>query len=591
MQIWIVSFILIMTLYLFITEKISVALTAVGIMVVLAVFRILTPKESVAGLAHPAVVTVGAMFLISKGLVRTGAVEHIGRRVAKIAKGNQTLAMVLILLCVAVASAFINNTPVVVLFIPVVMSMCCEFNMSPSKFLIPVSYASILAGTCTLIGTSTNIIVSDLSAQYGFGALTLFELTAIGAPVAAIGIVFLLITAPRFMPALSNPVCQIRDRDNRRYLAELKIPRGSSLIGENPAVWFKKAYDSLEVLELIRYSHIFHPARDAVKIAADDLLLVKGSVNDLVEILNMKDIELPSVEQGLSFGAGKNDALVVELIIAPQSALVGSRLLETGLFKDSEIHVIAIKRSGLHFTEKQLQDVKLKIGDIILVWCYDDKLASMRSGTDYLIIEDVYEEIVHKRKTWIASLIFSGMILAATLGLADIMVCALTAAFLMILTGCIQMRDAYQALQGDVLLLIAGTIALGAAMEKTGTSQLYADAFLKLFSGYSPGIILGCIILMTSVSTQILSNNATAVLIFPIAISTAVAIGADPKPFIIGICFGASACYATPIGYQTNLLVYGPGGYRFSDYLTLGIPLNILVLISGTLFIPMIWHF
>jgi di/tricarboxylate transporter len=591
MQIWIVSVILMLTLYLFITEKISVALTAVGIMVVLAVFRILTPKESVAGLAHPAVVTVGAMFLISKGLVRTGAVEHIGRRVAKIAKGNQTLAMMLILLCVAVASAFINNTPVVVLFIPVVMSMCCEFNLSPSKFLIPVSYASILAGTCTLIGTSTNIIVSDLSAQAGFGALTLFELTTIGAPVAVIGIAFLLITAPRFMPALSNPVCQVRDSDNRRYLAELKIPRGSSLIGEDPGVWFKKTYDSLEVLELIRYSHIFHPGRDAVKIAADDLLLVKGSVNDLVQILNMKEIELSSAEQGLSFGAGKKDALVVELIIAPQSALVGMRLLETDLFRDAEIHVIAIKRSGLHFTEKQLQDVKLKIGDIILVWCYDDKLASMRSGTDYLIIEDVYEEIVHKRKTWIASLIFSGMILAAALGLADIMVCALTAAFLMILTGCIQMRDAYQALQGDVLLLIAGTIALGAAMEKTGTSQLYADAFLRLFSGYSPGIILGCIILLTSISTQILSNNATAVLIFPIAVSTALAIGVDPKPFIIGICYGASACYATPIGYQTNLLVYGPGGYRFSDYLTLGIPLNILVLISGTLFIPMIWHF
>jgi di/tricarboxylate transporter len=590
MHVLIVSVILIVTLYLFISEKISVALTAVGIMAALMIFQILTPRESVAGLAHPAVVTVAAMFIISKGLVRTGAVEHIARRITKIARGNQTWAMILILASVAVASAFINNTPVVVLFIPVVMSMCCEFHLSPSKFLIPVSYASILAGTSTLIGTSTNIIVSDLSAQYGFGSLSLFELSVIGAPLAVIGIVFILLAAPRVMPSLSNPVCQIRDADNRQYLAELSIPRGSDFIGKKPASLFKEQHN-LEVLELIRYSHIFHPMRDEVIIAADDLLLVKGSLNDLVAVLNSKDIELPSSEKDLSFGAGKKEAIVVELVIAPHSEMVGRRLLETDLYKDAQIHVVAIKRSRLHFTEKQVQDVRLKIGDIILVWCYEDKLAAMRSGTDYLIIEDVHEEIVHKRKTWVAALIFGAMILTATLGLMDIMVCALTAAFLLILTGCIQMRDAYKALQGDVLLLIAGTIALGSAMEKTGASQIYADAFLRLFSGYSPSVILGGIICMTSVSTQILSNNATAVLIFPIAVSTAVSIGVDPKPFVIGICFGASACYATPIGYQTNLLVYGPGGYRFSDYLTLGIPLNLLVLVCGTLFIPMIWPF
>lgn len=590
MQIWIVSVILILTLYLFITEKIAVALTAVGLMACLTVFQILTPRESVAGLAHPAVVTVGAMFIISKGLVRTGAVEHIARRITKSAGGNQTLAMILILVSVAVASAFINNTPVVVLFIPVIMTMCCEFDLSPSKFLIPVSYASILAGTSTLIGTSTNIIISDLSSQYGYGSLSLFELSVIGAPLAIIGIIFLLLAAPRVMPSLSNPVCQVRDGMNRRYLAELKIPDNSSFIGENPSVLFKERY-KLEVLELIRTSHIFHPVRDGVRVAADDLVLVKGAVNDLVELLNSKDIELPSSEKDLSFGAGKKDTIVVELVIAPHSTLVGRRLLETDLYKDTEIHVIAIKRSGLHLTEKQIQDVRLKIGDIILVWCYEDKLAAMRSGTDYLIIEDVHEEIVHKRKTWMAAFIFGTMILTATLGLADIMVCALTAAFLMIVTRCIQMRDAYQALQGDVLLLIAGTIALGAAMEKTGASQVYAAAFLRLFSGYSPGIILGGIILLTSVGTQILSNNATAVLLFPIAVSTALSLGVDPKPFVIGICFGASACYATPIGYQTNLLVYGPGGYRFTDYMKLGIPLNILVLICGTLFIPMVWPF
>jgi di/tricarboxylate transporter len=215
----------------------------------------------------------------------------------------------------------------------------------------------------------------------------------------------------------------------------------------------------------------------------------------------------------------------------------------------------------------------------------------MRDEVDYIIVEDVHHEIVLKRKAWKAILIFVGLIFAASLGLADIMVCALTAVFLMIVTGCLQLRDAYRSLQADVLLLIAGTVALGTAMEKTGTSKLYAEIYLEFFSGLSPAYVLGGFILLTSISTHILSNNATAVLLFPIAISTALGLGINPKPFIMAVCFGASACFATPIGYQTNLLVYGPGGYRFSDYMKLGIPLNLIVLTLGTLLIPIIWPF
>ena len=590
-MVWIVSAILIVTLILFVTEKIPVDLTAIGIIVALVIFRIITPAEAVAGFAHPAVITVGSMFLISKGMIRTGAVGFIGEKVIRIAQGNFKLALLMILVTVAVASAFINNTPVVVLFIPVVMSMCCKFNLSPSKFLIPISYASILAGTSTLIGTSTNIIVSDLSNKLGFGAFGMFELSILGVPIAAVGILFLLLVAPRIMPSLLNPACEIESGEHRRYLAELAVPRGSKLIGQDPAKVFSQSFPGLEVIELIRYSHIFHPLRDSVKIAADDLLLVKGSANDLVEIIHHHDVELPLAEKDLNFGAGKIESFVVELIIPPQSALLGQRLLESRLKRDPEIHIIAIKRSGLHYTEKQIHDVRLRVGDIVLIWCYGDKLDRMRDGVDFIIAEDVHHEIVQKRKAWKAGLIFAGLIIAATAGLADIMVCALTAVFFMIASGCLQMRDAYRAVQADVLLLIAGTLALGTAMEKTGTSQLYADAYLKLFTDFSPAFVLGGFILMVSISTQILSNNATAVLLFPIAVSTAIGLGVNPKPFIMAVCFGASACFATPIGYQTNLLVYGPGGYRFSDYLKLGIPLNLVVLVLGTLLIPVIWPF
>jgi len=591
MDTWITSAVLLLTLYLLITEKISVDLTAIGIMVILVVSRILTPREAIGGFANPAVITVGAMFVVSKGMMRTGGVEFLGRKIIKMADGNYKLALIIILLSVAVASAFINNTPVVILFIPVIMTMCCEFGLSPSKFLIPVSYASILAGTCTLIGTSTNIIISDLSVSNGYDGLTMFELAKLGVPIAIAGIAFLYFVAPKVLPGLANPVCQLQDSDHRQYLAELKIPKGSNLIGRNPKETFKKKYPSINVIELINKSHIYHPNRDSMSIVEKDILLIKGSLNDLVAILHNEAVELPSAEKDLVLGAQKDAPIVVELIISPHSTFRGQQLFRTELAKNSDVNIIAVKRSNLHLTERQIHDVRLQTGDILLIWCHESKLDSIRSGTDYIVVEDVYEELIHKRKAWWSIINFICMIGTATLGIADIMTCALTAAFLMIVTGCLQMRDAYKALQGDVLLLIAGTIALGTAMQKSGTSQLYAEAFLSLFSGFSPLIVLGGVVLLTSICTQILSNNATAVLLLPIAISTALGIGVDPKPFIVGICFGASACFATPVGYQTNLMVYGPGGYRFKDYLKLGIPLNIFVVIASTLFIPLIWPF
>ncbi len=591
MDVWVISLILLITLYLLITEKISVDLTAIGVMVVLVISGYLSSKEAVSGFANPAVITVAAMFVVSKGMMRTGGIEFLGRQVIRVARKNVPAALTLILFSVAIASAFINNTPVVILFIPVVMAMCCDLGLSPSKFLIPVSYASILAGTCTLIGTSTNIIISDLSAQYGYGALSMFELSIIGVPIAVCGIVFLLIAAPRILPGLANPVCQIRDGEHRKYLAELRILESSRHIGNDPGGTFSSRFPDLEVIELVSNDRIYHPLRDNKTISHNDILLVKGSLNDLVEILHEEGIELPSSENGLVLGAQKDAPIVVELLIAPGSTLAGRRLHQTELARDSAINIIAVKRQEMHLSEHQIQDVRLKTGDILLIWCSGTKLDSLRSEKDYLIIEDVYEEIVHKRKALWSVVNFICMITTAALGLADIMTCALIAAFLMVVTGCLQMRDAYKALQGDVLLLIAGTIALGLAMQKSGVSQLYAETFLSLFSGLPPTIVLGGIILLTSISTQILSNNATAVLLLPIAISTALGIGVDPKPFIIGVCIGASACFATPIGYQTNLMVYGPGGYHFRDYLRLGIPLNLFVVVAGMMLIPLIWPF
>ena len=591
MLILLVTLILVAAMLLLITEKLPVDLTSIGIIVVLTITGILTPTEAIAGFASPAVITVGAMFLISKGMIRTGAVGFISQMVSRYSRGRPTLAIFLILVIVGTASAFINNTPVVVLFIPIILSLSCELDFSPSKVLIPVSYASILAGTCTLIGTSTNIIISDLSAKHGLGSLGMFELSPLGVPIALLGIFFLFFAAPKLMPSMHNPVCELKDDKHRRYLAELQVPHGSRIIGENPESYFSQKYPGMEVLELIRYSHVFYPDRDAVKIAPDDLLLVKGSANDLVEILHDDMVELPMAEQGLNFEAEEKQALIVELIIPPQSSLLGERLVTSRLRRDPDIHIIAIKRRELHYAEPKVKDIRLKIGDILLVRLPGSSLERLRGETDFIIVEDVHHEIEHKRLASRAFLIFGAMVVAASTGLADILVCALAAAFLMILTGCLQLRDAYRAMEGRVLLIIIAMIAMSAALEKTGTAEIYARAFLGLLSGLSPAYVLSGVLLLTSISTHVLSNNATAILLLPIAISAAQGLGVDPKPFIVAVCFGASACFATPIGYQTNLLVYGPGGYRFSDFFKLGMPLNLLVLIMSSLFIPLIWPF
>ena len=560
-------------------------------MVLLALTGILTPKEAVAGFANPAVITVAAMFLLSHGLIRTGAVGFVTQLLLHFSKANKTYAFILILFSVAIASAFINNTPVVVLFIPIVMGLSCECDFSPSKLLIPLSYVSILAGTCTLIGTSTNIIVSDLYNLAGYAPLSMFELGKIGIPIALLGIVFLFFVSPKLMPGRTAPVCELDEEKSNKYIAELVVPENSPLIGNKNIIDFTWERLGLNVIEIFRNGNIFDPARTSICVKQEDILLVKGSAEDLVSVLKKQLLELAHGEEDMAFGSGLKDDLIIELIVPPLSSLLKEPLLSTDLKDDPDVQIIAIRSRSHHYSYRKIQRVKLKIGDIILVRCPREKLSKIRKSTDFVIMEDIHHAMIDKEKARLAVGIFTGVVLGATFGLADIMVCSLTGVFLMTLTHCVSLKDAYRSLQSEVLLLIVGTIALGVAMQKTGATKLYADFFLSFFDGMSPKYVLAGIILLSSICTHILSNNATAVLLLPIAISTAISLGVNPKPFIIGICFGASACFATPIGYQTNLLVYGPGGYRFSDYFKLGMPLNIIVIVCSAVLIPMVWPF
>ena len=424
----------------------------------------------------------------------------------------------------------------------------------------------------------------------------MFELARLGVPLAVVGLLYLLVAAPRLMPAHSNPACELKRNGEKRYLAELQIPADSPIVGQAPTEAFAQRHPSIEVIEVIRQRTVFHPGRDALVIAAGDLLLVKGGASDLMRLYETDTTKLPHAPgpdelEAKSAGTGTAERITVEVVIQPQSALIGERLTETDLLRNEGFHVIAVERGGAHYGQRSLAEMKLKMGDILLVSLPWAKMDTLRARGDVIVVEEVHQQIVQKHKAGVAALIFTAMVVLAASGVLDIMVAAVSAVLLMLLTRCLQMRDAYRTLQGNVLVLIAGTLALGAAMEKTGASQVYADAFLRVFDGRSPAVILGGFMLLTSISTQLLSNNATAVLLMPIAVSTALGLGVNPKPFIMAVCFGASACYATPIGYQTNLLVYGPGGYRFSDYLKLGMPLNLIIILGGTWWIPKLWPF
>ena len=591
MTIWFISLILALTIFLLITEKIPIDVTAVGLLVVLMATGILDPAEALGGFANPAVITVGSMFMLSRGLMRTGALALVSEKMIEYSQGKDKRILIMAMLGTAIPSAFLNNTPVVVLFVSIIMSVCCEYGLSPSRYLIPVSFSSITAGTCTLIGTSTNIIVSDLSLKYGYGGIQMFELTSLGALIAVVVIALLFFLAPLFMPQHKAPVCELKGEAAPRYLAELSVNPEGRLVGNEPQSFLSEEYPSIELFEVIRGSFIHLPDREKVIAAPADILFVKGTVNDLIAILHEGVVDLAHKVEELNFRAHDENSLIVELIIPPESGLIGEQPIEANLQTELGIQFIAVKRKGIHYTRQKLRNLKLSIGDVLLIHCSRDKLDELRNNPDVIVLEDIHHRIINKKKAPIALIIFAAMVAAASSGLMNIVTAAVTAVFLMIITKCLQLRDAYRSLDVKVLLLIIGTIALGTAMEKTGAAKLYAGAFLAPFKGQSPSLILTAFILLTSIITHIISNNATAVLLLPIAISTALSLNVDPRPFIIGICFGASCCYASPLGYQTNLLVYGPGGYRFTDFLKLGIPLVLVTWLLSSFLIPFIWHF
>lgn len=587
-----ISIILVVSVLLLITERLPVDLTGLGIIVVLMLTSQLTPGEAMAGFANPAPLAVGALFVVSRGLMRTGALSFVTKLTINFTSGSPKRLLFLSLLLVGTLSAFLNNTPVVVLFISIVSAVCVRYGFAPSKFLIPLSYISILAGTCTLIGTSTNILVSDVAANLGQPAIGMFELSVLGVPIALAGGVFIFFFSNWLMP--EHEIAASGDKDNKEaYLSELKITPESELIGINPKEGLGEAYAGVKVFEVFRSGRIFDLSRNRVILSEGDTMLVRGPVDAITRLLDSGDTALPACSDAECFLSTQlSGTQLVELLIPSGSNAAGVPLHAISLAQYKEVSIIGFIRRHAHYSWRVAQSQRLHVGDMILAQMSERALEAVRKKDDFVVLnDDVVSDVTNWKRAPIALGLFLLMIPAVATGFTDILTASFAAAFGMILTGCLSIREAYKAVDVKILMLIIGTIALGLAMQKSGADTYYANLFLSLFQGAGPQLVLTGFIILTSILSHLLSNNSTAVLLVPVAIATAQSLGVDPRPFVIGVAFGASACFATPIGYKTNLIVYGPGGYTFADFLRLGLPTTAISCGGAALFIPYFWPF
>lgn len=572
---------------LFATEWLPYDLIALGLLVLLGISGVLTPTEALAGFANPAVITVGAMFVLAAGVLRTGALTAVERRLAAAAKGERLLLLFTTVL-VAVASAFVNSTPVVVVFIPVILGIANERGLLPSRLLMPISFAAILGGSCTLIGTSTNILISELVEELNEPPIEMFELAPMGLLLAAIGLVYLLLLSPRLLPKVETATSILGLKRGRHYVTEVRIGADSDLLGHPLRATFAERFPHLQVLDVVRDGVSLWEMVPPVILEEGDCLVVRGDLNTLLEVHRDKEVELlPGLpRENLQFNL--REMVLAELVLTPNSRLLGRTLAEAQFHRHHRLHVMGIMRHGRHI-RRDLTHQPLLLGDILLVFGTPGALTASEQSNDFLRLDGVHKAYVNRAKAPITLAVIAAVIVCITLHLLPLPIVALAGAIALVLTGCLSINDAYRALEGRVLMLIVGTLALGLAMERTGAGAYVAHHLVEAVGFLGPVAILSAIYLITTVFTEVMSNNATAVLMIPIAIATAGDLGVDPRPLIMAVLFGASASFASPIGYKTNTLVYGPGGYRYRDFLRMGLPLKLLFWPLATWLIPLFW--
>ena len=595
MQILLTLGVVLLALICFIGEWLPVDLTALVVMVVLMTLGLVTPEEGISGFSNSATMTVMAMFILSAGIARTGAIQVLSDLLIDWG-GKQTTRQIFTMgVILAPISALINNTAVVAVFLPVVEEWCKKQGISVSKLLIPLSYITILGGTITLFGTSTNVLASGLSEQLGYGAFSIFEFTQLGLITAVVGLVYLMVVAPRLLPKRRKPNSDLVGQDYRLkdYVFEVVIEDCPYLVGKTLSESQLQRKFDLDVLELIRQNYHFpQPLGDKV-LQEGDILLVRGSCEELfklrrqdwkgrrlglvkrkrcVNILPEVELDNHSLEETLT----SDEEGIAEVLILSNSHLIGSTLKELHFRQRYNATVLAIRR-GEELIRKRLSKVSLRFGDVLLLQGPKQSLLGMQMHQGLLAIKQKDLKSIRPDKACIALAIGLGVVLLAAFKVFPIIVSALMGVVLMVVTGCLKPGELYEAVRWDIIFLLASLIPLGIAMKNSGTTHWLAGNLVVLGTHVPAYWLLTFFFVITALTTEILSNNAAVVLLLPIAAEVANSLALNPFAFILAVTLAASNSFMTPLGYQTNTMVYGAGGYKFTDFLRVGTPLTLLM--------------
>lgn len=563
-----------------------VAMLAFGVLVVAG---ILTSKEALSAFSNAGPIAVGAMFVLSAAIERTGIIDRFGRIVIRSAGFSPILVLVAFLAVVMFLSAFINNTPVVVILTPVAVLLARTMKIAPSRLLIPLSYASIFGGATTLIGTSTNLLIAGLVNESGQPPITMFEITLPGVIMGLVGVAYLAIFGRWLLP--DRTVTSV-DTLERHFVTEFVVPKESKLIGKSLANAGLSGDRGVTFLDLIRGGVSLRFGLEPITLKAGDRVVVRSNASDVMGLRESNEISASTEETGEENSevnkVESHATRLMEGVVAPQSRLRGYLVSDLNFRRLFGVYIIAIYRQGSQL-QGGFDKIALMPGDTLLLEGPADGLRRLFERRALVNLTEPTDAPFRRDKAPIAAIAVILVMALAAFNVMPIEILALVAAAAVVATGCLTAEEAYEAIQWPVLMLIFGMLAVGMAMEKTGAAALIVDHLALIVEGLGPILVVAMIYLVTSFLTEIVSNNASAVLLTPIAVRLAEQMSVNPRPFIMAVLFAASASFATPIGYQTNTFVYGVGGYKFSDFLRIGLPLNVINWLLGTMLIVWFW--
>ncbi len=577
--------IVVFAVIIFALEKYPVDLVALTVMALLMITGIITPEEGISGFSNSATVTVAAMFILSAGLFRTGALNFIGRYLASVSKKNYLAGIILMMSFTGIISAFINNTAVVALFLPIVLNIAKSTKLSSSKLLMPLSFSAILGGVCTLVGTSTNILASSIAELQGQPAFSMFEITPVGIVFLLVGILYMSTIGVKLLPDRKNSAELTEDFGMSDYITEIVLlPNAKSVNVEIINSQLIKDID-IDILEIQREDGKKLVPNPKTVLKNNDILKVRCNIEKLKLLQESEGIAIKSEKKFADVDLSLREARLVEAVVTPNSILIGKTLKGINFRNTFGATVLAIRHRGKIMREK-LGNTVLVSGDVLLIEVKKDWLAQLKQNTSLLIISEVSLTKTRLSKTVIALITILGVVLTAAFNVMPIVVAAIIGSLILILSDCLSLEEAYKAIDWKVIFLLAGLVTLGIALEKSGGARLISEFIINNIGGLGEHALVSTFFFIAMILTAFMSNNASVVLLIPIAVLTAESLGVSARPFLFAITIAASIDFMTPIGYQTNTMIYGPGNYKFSDYLKIGTPLNILFWILGSLLIP-----